>query len=515
MGITEWSRRVPVYYREVILHLLLALLTSALLVLTFPRFNFFYLAPVALAPLLIAVARTPDSWQRTVYGWAAGILYWWTLCTWIQFVLQNYGGMGVWGGWGCFVLFAIYKGLHLAVFSWLAGPLMNRAYAVPAVAALWTGLERTHETFGFAWLDLGNAAIRMSLPLRLAPVLGVYGISFVFAMLGAAAACVLLRKPRIWLLPLAALALLWLLPRIPERIPAPERAVVVQPDIPSNADWTQFLQERVENQMALLSDALEARLVIWPEMPAPLYYYGDPAFRHLAEKIAVDHGYFLFGTVAYTAQNQPLNSALLLGPNGNEIGRYDKIHLVPFGEFVPPLFSFVNRITNEAGDFVPGHDIKVLPAGRDRLGVFICYEAAFPDLVRQFTKRGANVLVNISNDGYFGHSQAHEQHLLIARMRAVENRRYLIRATNDGITAVVDPAGRIVRRLPPYEELAAPVRYGRVEATTFYARHGDWFAWICLFAGVALSLIAMRDAHAHRRNSREAGTAKVPDWIRN
>ena len=134
--------------------------------------------------------------------------FWASLCTWIQFVLAVHGGMGIWGGWGCFVLFALYKGLHLGVFSWLAGPLMRRAYALPAVAALWTGVERTHGTFAFAWLDLGNAGVDMSVPLRLAPFVGVYGISFVFALTAAALACVLLRYPRVRLLPLAGVVLL-------------------------------------------------------------------------------------------------------------------------------------------------------------------------------------------------------------------------------------------------------------------------------------------------------------------
>ncbi len=476
------------HYRRVFLHSLLALLTGALLLLALPRFDWRWLAPVALTPLLIALARTRDGWQRFVYGWAAGIFFWFFLCTWIQFVLQVHGGMGTVGGWGCFILFALYKGLHLAVFSLLAGPLMRRAYAVPAVAALWAGIERTHGTFAFAWLDLGNAGIDMSLPLRPAPWVGVYGISFVFAMTAAGLACVTLRYPRLRLLPLASLCLLWLLPAIPEGMPATRSALVVQPNIDTEIDWTGLIQEKIEHQLTLLSNALAAPLVIWPELPAPLYYFSDPEFRQAAAEIAQRHGYFLFGTVAYTGEHQPLNTALLLGPNGTEAGRYDKIDLVPFGEFVPPLFSFVNRITREAGEFVPGHDIKVLRAADARCGVFICYESAFPDLVRQFPKRGANLLVNLSNDGYFGHSEAREQHLLIARMRAVENRRFLIRSTNDGITAVIDPAGRIIRRFPMYQALASPIRYGLVESTTFYSRHGDWFAWGCLIAGVALGL---------------------------
>lgn len=480
------------YYRRVLLSALLSLLSALLLVVAFPRFDLRFLAPIALTPLLIALARTPRGWQRFTYGWAAGILYWFLVCTWIQFVLEVYGGMGRWGGWASFSLFAILKGLHLALFSWLAGPLMQRAYAIPAVAALWTGLERTHATFGFAWLDLGNAGIDMSVPLRLAPFTGVYGLSFVFATLAAGLACVFLRRPRPHLLPLLALPLLWLLPAIPENIPAGSTALVVQPNIDPGLQWTPLLESQSERQLLLLSEIVPAPLVIWPELPAPLYYYDDPEFRQATAQIARRHGYFLFSTIGYTRLHEPMNSALLLGPDGSEIGRYDKIHLVPFGEFVPPLFSFVNRITQEAGDFVPGKDVEVLPAAGHRLGVFICYESAFPDFVRQFSRSGADVLVNLSNDAYFGRSDAREQHLLLVRMRAVENRRYIIRATNNGITAVLNPSGRIAKRLPSYQELAASISYGGVQGATFYARHGDWFAWGCLILGAALAAWNLR-----------------------
>ena len=164
------------------------------------------------------------------------------------------------------------------------------------------------------------------------------------------------------------------------------------------------------------------------------------------------------------------------------------MNLVPFGEFVPPLFGFVNRITQEAGDFVPGEGPKVLNAGANKLGVFICYESAFPAFVRQFVKRGANVLFNLSNDGYFGHTAAREQHLLLVRMRAVENRRFIVRATNDGITSAIDPAGRVIRRLPLYREAAALLPFGTVEKQTMYSGYGDWFAWCCLLVGIALSV---------------------------
>jgi apolipoprotein N-acyltransferase len=470
------------------LHTALALLTALLLLLIFPKYDLHWLAPITLTPLLIALARTPIAWQRFIIGWAAGIFYWFFLCNWIQFVLEVDGGMGRWGGWASFILFSILKGLHLAVFSWLAGILMHRVYAIPAVAALWTGLERTHATFGFTWLDLGNAGINMSLPLRLAPFIGVYGLTFVFAMLSAGFASVLLRRPRLQLTPLLALPLLWLLPAIPENIRPTRQALMVQPNVNPETTWTPATQDQTERDLVSLSELAPAPLIIWPELPAPLYYYSDPDVHRDSIAIAKSHRYFLFETVAYTQDHHPLNSAVLLGPDGGELGRYDKIGLVPFGEYVPAAFSFVNRVTQEAGDFVPGDAIRVLPAGKQKLGVFICYEAAFPALVRQFSAAGATVLVNLSNDGYFGHTQARAQHLLIARMRAVENRRFLIRATNDGLSAIIDPSGKIVQSLPPFRQMAAIIYYADINQITFYARHGDWFAWICLAIGVGYAL---------------------------
>ena len=480
------------FYKRLLLHTGLALLSALLLLMLFPNFDFHWLAPIALTPLLVALARTPIGWQRFAIGWAAGIFYWFFLCNWIQFVLEVDGGMGRWGGWASFLLFAILKGLHMAVFSFLAGILMNTRYSIPAVAALWTGLERTHATFGFTWLDLGNAGINMSLPLRLAPFLGVYGLSFVFAMLSVGVACVVLRQPRKHLAPLLVLPLLWLLPAIPEGIAADQKALMVQPNVNTETVWTPTTQDQTEHDLVALSNVSDAPLVIWPELPAPLYYYNDPDVHRDSVDIARNHGYFLFETVAYTHDHHPLNSAVLLGPDGGELGRYDKIDLVPFGEYVPPVFSFVNRITQEAGDFVPGEEVKVLPAGSQKLGVFICYEAAFPDLVRQFAAAGAGVLVNLSNDGYFGHTPARAQHLLIARMRAVENRRFLIRSTNDGFSAIIDPAGKLVQSLPPFQQMAQIVRYANIRDLTFYTRHGDWFAWGCLAVAIGLCCLQIK-----------------------
>lgn len=200
----------------------------------------------------------------------------------------------------------------------------------------------------------------------------------------------------------------------------------------------------------------------------------------------------MFGGVAYNSVQAPLNSAFLFDPSGAMIARYDKIKLVPFGEYVPDIFGWVNRITKEAGDFAPGEKIVEFSIAGHRAGAFICYESAFPDLVRQFAAGGAEVLLNLSNDGYFGHSAAREQHLELVRMRAAENRRWILRATNDGITATVDPAGRVVFRGDPYQLFSADVTYQNRTETTVYTRHGDVFAWGCLIAGILWALISLK-----------------------
>lgn len=490
--LTKTRRPLP------LLNLVLALLSAALLILSFPRFGFTWLAPVALTPLLIAAARQPFAWRRFLMGEAAGIVYWFGVCYWIQFVLSHYGGMSEVGGWGAFLLFCIVKAVHLGVFTLLAGYLMEKPYAIPAVAALWVGIERTHGTFGFAWLTLGNAGIEMSLPMRLAPWVGVYGLSFLFAMLATALALIFMRRPRRELAWLVVIPLLWLLPALPAARKPTKSVTVVQPNISTDQRWSRARLDAITDRLVYLSmqsalspGVAKPEMIIWPEVPAPFYYESDIRFRDAANNLAKRTGtYFLFGTVAYTKDESPLNSAQLINPDGQPAGRYDKVNLVPFGEFVPPLFGFVNRITREAGDFVPGSKIVVERVGNHRIGTFICYEAVFPNFVRRFAAAGAQLLVNLSNDGYFGHSAARYQHLLIARMRAAENRRWLIRSTNNGITVAIDPAGRIRERLPPDTLTAARLKFNYINSTTFYTRHGDWFAWLCLGLGLLGVLVA-------------------------
>jgi apolipoprotein N-acyltransferase len=396
-------------------------------------------------------------------------------------------------------LFAVAKALHLAVFALLAGWLMRRWWAAPAVAALWVAVEVTHGPLGFAWLTLGNAGIDMGIPMRLAPFTGVYGLSFLFAMMAATLALAALRRPRRELLWLALVPVTILLPRMPDARPGDEVALLVQPNLSETVEWTEqslddFEQHLVELSLrGVLADiANPPSIVVWPEMPAPLYYSEDAKFRKYATDLTkTTRAYLLTGVVAHTPDKAPLNSVLLLSPAGRPLTRYDKVNLVPFGEFVPWPFGFVNKISTEAGDFAAGKGVVVSPVNGHRLGTFICYESVFPNFVRQFAHAGAEVLFNVSNDGWFGKSAARQQHLQIVRMRAAENRRWLLRATNDGITATIDPAGRLRGTLPPYREATSTSGFSYIADETLYTRFGDWFPLLCAVVALAF-LIAER-----------------------
>jgi apolipoprotein N-acyltransferase len=242
----------------------------------------------------------------------------------------------------------------------------------------------------------------------------------------------------------------------------------------------------LKQRMVLLTEPANAPLIVWPEAPAP-FYPADESFRKYVSDLAREaRAAMLMGGLGRKPTGEPLNSAFWFDAKGEmSPERYDKIRLVPFGEYVPPAFGWVNRITPEISDFVPGTRVVMFPFNDSRIGAFICYESAFPDLVRRFTKAGATVLVNLSNDGYFGHSAAREQHLKLVRMRAAENRRWILRATNDGITAMIDPAGREIARLQLYTQTSAVFGYNSMSELTPYVRFGDWFAWICLVLGIA------------------------------
>jgi len=251
------------------------------------------------------------------------------------------------------------------------------------------------------------------------------------------------------------------------------------------------------NPASQSADPVSRSLIAWPENPAP-FYASDLFFRDAISNIArQSNTWVIAGNVgtpvgmAMGSATQFYNSGSLVSPDGQWVARYNKIHLVPFGEYVPfrRLFSFAGGLTKEVGDFSQGTSRQPLNAGGEKLGVFICYESIFPDEIRRLSANGAQVFVNISNDGWYGDSGAYAQHLKQARMRAAENARWLLRDTNTGVTASIDPFGRVVATVPRKTRTALLAPYALSSVTTFYTRHGDWFAYLCAIIST-LALVA-------------------------
>ena len=480
---------------------LLAAASGLLQVLIFPSFDYPFLAPAALTPLLIAVAATQSPRSRFLLGWLTGMIFWAGTCYWIHDVMHRYAGLSAPAAAAIFCGFFIFKGLHLALFAVLARSLLLTPWAIPAVAALWVAIEGSHQYLGFTWLQLGNAGAGIALLTRIAPVAGIYGLSFALAMMNVALAMVVLRRPRRQLAWLGLLLALCLLPALPDQVEGRQTARLLQPNIHpdelKSGNWTPERQARHLRRMAFLStegaaalDPARPDLVIWPEYPVPAYYSRDPSFRNYMKNLSARLAaplIFNSTQVLPGAQPRPLNSAMTLDARGTLVSQYDKIFLVPFGEFVPWPFSlFIDKVTMVAGDFVPGERVVVTPLDGRLVGTFICYESVFAGGVREFASQGAEVLVNISNDSWYGATAARYQHLLIVRMRAIENARWILRATNDGITSVIDPAGRITARLPSFEQGVLAAKFDYSSRITWFTRFGEWFWWLMIFAGTLL-----------------------------
>ena len=439
--------------------------------------------------------------------------------------MRQYGGVNTPLAVIMLILFSMYLALYHGAFglliSLLTGQTSFSRRALLLGPVVWVAVElaRTRIT-GFPWDLLGITQVD-NIPLaRIARVTGVYGLSFeVMVVNMAVAAAFLVRRERRKPLLLAAIGAALVLqsgrlvPAPP--FPADHIARLVQENVPvlENSEWTKeyfegtlrdltWISLHPTNPRAAAADSESAPhpdLIVWPESPAP-FYTGDPAFRAAASNVARQaQAWIVVGSLGVRNASQTpqqatevYNSAALVSPAGEWVGRYDKVHLVPFGEYVPfkRVFGFAGGLTQQVGDFSRGTSRAPLQAGKDKIGVFICYESIFPDEVRQFAANGAQVFVNISNDGWYGDSGAYAQHLKQARMRAIENSRWLLRDTNTGVTTSIDPYGRVITTVPRKMRVVLQAPYALLDATTFYTRHGDWFAYLC--AIISLGALLMR-----------------------
>jgi apolipoprotein N-acyltransferase len=520
-----YFRRHPGSETPAALRLVIAASTGAALSLSFTRFYLAMYSFVCIGVLLVVVfgARPRIAFAC---GFVHAFLFVLTSVPWIAEVLSVHGGLSRAGGWSVLLLIAAAWGVLVGLFTWSVHHLAQRSITLACMAApfLWVTFEfvRAHlPEISFPWNLLGYPASNNLGLLQLSTVTGIYGLSFLVAGLNAlitwadVAPSPAPGKRAAILASAFAVVLVVMLagPRLVPEAQAKHVARALQPNFPEvqeyEQNWFQAhtadLDELVRLSLRPSPTALRPSfpdLLVWPEAPAP-FSFQDPQFAKLASTLSVAfRGPLIVGTIEWrqvvnssaeggaAPHNVAYNSALLFDAQGQRLFVYDKIHLVPFGEYEPfPLIHrVVASVSDEVGGFAKGaptYGVGRLPSGY-KLGVFICYEAIYPGEVRHFAANGADLLVNISNDGWFGHSAAAEQHLRMARVRAAENRRWLIRDTNSGLTAVVDPYGRIYQPLPRDVRAAADVPYDFRTDATIYARFGDWFAWICVIVSVVL-----------------------------
>jgi apolipoprotein N-acyltransferase len=483
----------------------LAIASALLTILSFPNSELWFLAWLSLVPLLIAVILTRTAGRAFVLGLVWGTLFFYVTCWWLTYSMIRYGHLSPWLAYPLLVIPVVL----VAVFPGLACLFLHRMMrsfgpaAIIIAPILWVSLELLRYAItGLAWNALGYSQAFHPLLIHSARWGGVYAVSFHLLTSNAGLASLLMRRwrPAIVLLA-AALAIglgSWLDQKLnccnPTGTNPADRLVIVavQPNVPMDASDEQMpalLDRHLElSRMAFAEIAGEpnqnlSRLVIWPESPMNFEYARDPHLREVVANFARENRTaLLFNSLEPAPNGGEHNSAILVNQEGEKTAQYDKIRLMPFGEYVPlpRWLPGASSVRGLVGEFTPGGSYTLMPLGAFRAGVFICIEAAHPAIARNFTNEGADVLVNISNDGYLGPTAVMRQHLSNAVMRAAENGRPLIRVTNTGITANVAADGAVDEITPGYQTTVRTWTIVRNQAEpSFYARRGDLFAYAC------------------------------------
>ena len=526
-ALPQWVGRPREDVRRDVRGAVLAALSAGLLVLSFPAPDMGGLAFVALIPLLVAIRGEAPA-RAFWWGTLTGLLFYLGSISWVTRTMTTYGRLSVPLSAVILLALAAYLALYVGLFCYGSSIIAGAAWPVELLApsALWVALEylRTYALTGYPWALLGYTQYRSALLLPIASVAGVYGLSFLVILVNIALAQVAVRATaRLQTVVLAgavALLLLWsprlLSPTTAAAGPEQELGVaLVQGNIDQAVKWDPAMQAATIDRYRSLSLEAAARapgLIVWPETAVPFFLRLEPSLRGRVDDIAAETGsYLLVGSPDVepgptgSGGDRYRNSAFLISPRREILDRYDKIHMVPFGEYVPlkSMLFFVHKLAYGIGDFEGGRTYTTFHLPQGRFGVTICYEAIFPDQVRRYVKEGADFLVNITNDAWFGRSAAPAQHLALAALRAAENHRYLIRAANTGISAIVDPKGRILQASDIFVPAVISGRIRLERDETFYTRFGDLFAWLCVTFVVAV-FMARRVWSAARLSSAPA-----------
>jgi len=491
-----------------------AVISGILLALSFPRFGFSALAFVALIPLFYAVTHRDRKNSSFLVGFLAGLAFYIGTIYWVTITIERYGDLPRLFSLVVLLLLSGYLALYTGIFAWGVGRMArHRIPLLFGAPVLWVALEyaRGHLLTGFPWALLGYSQYKNLLLIQISDLTGVYGVSFLVLLVNITFFEVLRsirerERLRRLMVPLGGVILLLLFVvsygsirlwncrnSVPE---ATLRVGVVQGNIEQNEKWAPEFREKILSILTRLSRRTLSEkpdLIIWPEASVPFFFTADlenqSRLLALIDDLGVD---LLFGSAdvrLVKGKEAYFNSAFLVSPGARLRGKYDKIHLVPFGEYVPlrrALF-FIHPLVDLIGDMTPGKEISLMETDKGKCGTPICYEIILPDLVRRFVVKGADFIATLTNDDWFGRSSAPYQHFSMAVFRAVENRVPLVRAANSGISGVVMPSGRIVHSTKIFmEDAFTAVLPLRGHGRTLYTRFGDVFAWFCITGAVLL-----------------------------
>ena len=486
------------------------------------QFSFWPLLFVCLVPFISAVtaARTPVS--PFVYGLASGILFYLLQIYWIIPVLTEFGGLPWILALLALLLLVFYMSLYLALFGVGLAMLARGGgfwgYLVGA-PALWVGLDwvRAWLFSGFPWMDLGYGLWQVPFFLQGADLVGHHGYTFTLILTNVVIALFLTRQFSVTQRYGGGMALVLLLcasigyatlrwQEVNQQVmDAPSVEIgIVQGNIEQGQKWSESARERtVKKYIGLSRSLLETAtpsLFVWPETALPFYPHRHPLSISLQELASESGSPIITGAPWYTAEQKSTtmlisyyNSALMITGSGLAENRYDKSHLVPFGEYVPlrKYLPFISPLVEAAGNFTPGVVGSPLVAGEIRAGILICFESIFPDIGRQWVKNGANVLVNLTNDAWYGKSSAPHQSWAMTIFRAVETRRSLVRAANTGISGVIDPLGRIREESGLFVDWAGVAEVPLLDTDSFFVRWGYLFGPLCAATGALAWLLGL------------------------
>lgn len=503
--------------------LLLPALSGLLSFASLPALGQAYLAWVAQVPLILFVLRSKGGPPAFLGGIVTGFVQFSFLLAWIPAVLVHYGNIPAAVAWILFALLmialAVYPGLACAVTGISVRRAGKGLLLVFPFAWVTAEVLRSFTLFGgFPWMLTGYSQTDNLRIIQIADITGVYGVSFVILCFNVGIAWLLdngARKLRNFLPVLGAAGLVTVCLAYGSRSlqhwdgASPRyTAALLQGNISAD-DPDAVMRSKFDEGYLLMAAQIEDRgvdLLVLPESPAPKSFQFDAEYRQKLQNLARRYPLgVIFSNIALPEApggSRYFNSAYFLGQDGSVRGRYDKIHLVPFGEYVPlkSLFFFFDSITQEVSDFSPGSELVGVETPAGRMNAIICFEAVFPGLVRKFVNRGSQLIVNLTNDGWYGDGAAPYQHLAMARWRAVENRRYLLRATNSGISAIIDPAGRIAASTRLLRKDVCLGHFDFISYESFYTRRGDVLAVLCAIISIlALAWSCVRSARSGYR----------------